>query len=141
MTIQRYAILLATVIIPVGVLVGSSFMANCPTCENERLNNSHISTILGLQNATLQYTVSLRANVRQNFVLKISTFQGKNGSSSFTSTLAMAISIGSYLIVVFCGISIHLRIQRRFKGPSMVTRRQMDAQITVVLLTQVNWEI
>jgi hypothetical protein len=63
--------------------------------------------------------------------------QSENGGSNFTSSFAMTLSLGSYLIVLFCGISIQLHIRRRYRGPSMVVKRRVNHQITVVLVAQV----
>jgi hypothetical protein len=64
MTIGRYTVLLVIATLPTALLAIGSFFPNLPTAQNEHLNGSESTAILGLDADTLAAYVSpMRANV------------------------------------------------------------------------------
>jgi len=125
-------------IIPIFILYICSYLSNQPTPENEHLTNFELTKILELDNYTIEnYVVGLRARVDcfYNFYKnkKIQT----NDLSIFTANYASALTIINYIIIIFCGISIQIRVYRHCKGVEMTRIRNMNKQLSIVLGTQV----
>uniref|UniRef100_A0A915MZF7 Serpentine receptor class gamma n=1 Tax=Meloidogyne javanica TaxID=6303 RepID=A0A915MZF7_MELJA len=63
--------------------------------------------------------------------------QPTNNLSIFTANYASALTIINYLIIIFCGISIQIRVYRHCKGVEMTQLRNMNKQMSIVLGAQV----
>uniref|UniRef100_A0A915M2Q6 Uncharacterized protein n=1 Tax=Meloidogyne javanica TaxID=6303 RepID=A0A915M2Q6_MELJA len=63
--------------------------------------------------------------------------QPTNELSDFTSNYASALTIINYIIIIFCGISIQIRVYRHCKGVEMTQLRNMNKQLSIVLGAQV----
>ncbi|CAK5087172.1 unnamed protein product [Meloidogyne enterolobii] len=112
-------------IIPIFILYICSYLSNQPTPENEHLTNFEVAKILELDNYTIENNVvGLRART--------------NDLSIFTANYASALTILNYIIIIFCGISIQIRVYRHCKGVEMTQLRNMNKQLSIVLGTQVS---
>nr|CAD2188788.1 unnamed protein product [Meloidogyne enterolobii] len=63
--------------------------------------------------------------------------QGLTTYQFFTANYASALTIINYIIIIFCGISIQIRVYRHCKGVEMTRIRNMNKQLSIVLGTQV----
>nr|CAD2140082.1 unnamed protein product [Meloidogyne enterolobii] len=110
-------------IIPLIILNIFSCISNYPTPENEHLTNLELAKILELDNYTIEnYVVGLRSRT--------------NDLSNFTSNFASSLNIINYVIIIFCGISIQIRVYRHCKGVEMTQLRNMNKQLSIVLGAQ-----
>uniref|UniRef100_A0A915LTV9 Serpentine receptor class gamma n=1 Tax=Meloidogyne javanica TaxID=6303 RepID=A0A915LTV9_MELJA len=64
------------------------------------------------------------------------SFGVTNELSDFTSNYASALTIINYIIIIFCGISIQIRVYRHCKGVEMTQLRNMNKQLSIVLGAQ-----
>ncbi|KAF7639393.1 hypothetical protein Mgra_00001063 [Meloidogyne graminicola] len=96
----------------------------CNVNENEHLTNYELAKIFDLDNRTIEnYVVGLRSRT--------------NNLSNFVTNYDTALTIINYIIIIFCGIIIQLHIYRHCKGTRMSKIRNMNKQITIVLISQV----
>nr|CAD2163676.1 unnamed protein product [Meloidogyne enterolobii] len=113
-------LIFVSMIIPLLILHFCAYLSNQPTPENEYLTNLEVAKILELDNYTIKnYVVGLRART--------------NELSDFTSNYASALTIINYIIIIFCGISIQIRVYRHCKGVEMTQLRNMNKQLSIVL--------
>nr|CAD2183312.1 unnamed protein product [Meloidogyne enterolobii] len=121
---KHQLLLIVGMIIPIFILYICSYLSNQPTPENEHLTNFEVAKILELDNYTIENNVvGLRART--------------NDLSIFTANYASALTILNYIIIIFCGISIQIRVYRHCKGVEMTRIRNMNKQLSIVLGTQV----
>ncbi|KAF7634003.1 hypothetical protein Mgra_00006633 [Meloidogyne graminicola] len=120
---KHQLILILSIIIPILILNIFGFISNNPTSENEYLTNYELAKIFDLDNDTIKnYVISLRSK--------------SNNLSIFVSNYATILTIINYLIIIFCGIKIQIYVYRHYKGIEMIKVRNMNKQISIVLIAQ-----
>nr|CAD2186961.1 unnamed protein product [Meloidogyne enterolobii] len=87
-----------------------------------------------LTNYELAKTLELDNYTIENYVVGQRT--RTNNLSIFTSNYASALTIINYIIIIFCGISIQIRVYRHCKGVEMTQLRNMNKQMSIVLGAQ-----
>ncbi|KAF7639081.1 hypothetical protein Mgra_00001606 [Meloidogyne graminicola] len=120
---KHQLILIFSIMIPILILDILAFISNNPTPENEHLTNYELAKIFDLDNDTIKnYVVGLRSR--------------SNNLSIFVSNYATILTIINYLIIIFCGIKIQIYVYRHYKGIEMIKVRNMNKQISIVLIAQ-----
>ncbi|KAF7635891.1 hypothetical protein Mgra_00004609 [Meloidogyne graminicola] len=108
---------------PIIILNTCSYITNAPTPENEHLTNYVLAKTLELNNDTINnYVVGMRTKT--------------TGLSAFVSNFANVLTISNYLLVIFFGICIQYYVYKKCKGAAYVKMRNMNKQITIVLVSQ-----
>nr|CAD2182918.1 unnamed protein product [Meloidogyne enterolobii] len=120
---KHQLILIFGMIIPLLILSILSYIAYYPTPEKEHLTNYEVAKILELDNDTIK-----------NYVIGLRT--GTDDLSNFTGNFASALNIINYIIIIFCGISIQIHVYRHCKGVEMTRLRNMNKQLSIVLVAQ-----
>uniref|UniRef100_A0A1I8AY97 Glycoprotein n=1 Tax=Meloidogyne hapla TaxID=6305 RepID=A0A1I8AY97_MELHA len=121
---KHQLLLIGVVILPNVGLNICAHISNCPTPENEHLTNYELAKMLELDNYTIE-----------NYVVGLRSFN--SNLSIFTANYASTLSIINYIIIIFCSISIQIRVYKHCKGVEMTQLRNMNKQMSFVLGAQV----
>ncbi|KAF7633558.1 hypothetical protein Mgra_00007053 [Meloidogyne graminicola] len=121
---KKHLILIIIGLLPIIILNIIAHILHNPTPENEYLTNYELAKILELDNYTLNnYIVAQRVEKTKNL-------------TTYLANYAISLNIINYIIIIYCGIKIQIKVYKHCKGIEMSQLRYMNKQITIVLVAQ-----